>query len=202
MLNLSQAAILEKQKLQSDGVWLILLEVIIPGVEIINIVRNTEDITWGGVKWIAFPFELDDLKEDSKGGIPELTLRISNVTRALQNYLEQIGGGVGCSVVFRVVHSEHLDITTPEIMEEFTIQHVTVDQDWVVFTLGAGDPLMKRFPPRRFLRNFCPFKYRGVECGASSAFTTCNKTLSNCKERNNSPRFGGFPTVSQGGFYQ
>lgn len=202
MLDLSQAAILEKQKLQSDGVWLILLEIAIPSVETIYICRNTENITWDGVEWIAFPFELDDLKEDSKGGIPELTLRISNVTRALQNYLENIGGGVGSKVTFRVVHSEHLDILTPEIIEEFTIQHVTVDAEWAVFTLGAGDPLMKRFPPRRYLRNFCHFKYKGIECGATSSLTSCNKTLINCRERDNSVRFGGFPTVSQGGFYK
>lgn len=202
MLDLSQAAILEKQKLQSDGAWIILLEIAIPTVETIYICRNTEDITWDGRNWIAFPFELDDLKEDSKGGVPELTLRVSNVTRALQNYLEQIGGGVGSKVTFRVVHSEHLDILTPEIIEEFSIQHVTADKDWVVFTLGAGDPLMKRFPPRRFLRNFCPFKYKGIECGATSLLTTCNRTLTDCRTRNNSIRFGGFPTIAQGGFYR
>lgn len=202
MLDLSQAAILEKQKLQGDGAWLILLEIAIPTVETIYICRNTENVVWDSITWIAFPFELDDLKEDSKGGIPELTLRVSNVTRALQNYLEAIGGGVGSKVTFRVVHSNHLDILTPEIMEEFTIQHVTTDQEWVVFTLGAGDPIMKRFPPRRYLRNFCPFKYKGIECASTSVLTTCNKTLTNCRERNNSTRFGGFPTLSQNGFYK
>ena len=31
-----------------------------------------------------------------------------------------------------------------------------------------------------------------IECDATSPLTTCNRTLADCVERNNSERFGGF----------
>lgn len=206
MLTLSQAAIIEKNKIQSDNAWLILLEITIPPTEhevpiVLRLVRNTEDITWNSLLWTAFPFEIDPPKQSSSGELPNFTVRVSNVTRTIEGYLEQAGGGVGAQVRMMVIMSEHLDITTPELEEEFSVQSVSYDENWVSFVLTGAVNLFRRVPLRRFLKNFCPFQYKGPECKATSTFATCDKSFANCRARGNETRFGGEPGIPQGGLY-
>lgn len=207
MLTLSQAAILEKNKIASANVWLILLEITIPPTTtgqlptVLRLVRNTEDIVWNSQLWTAFPFELDPPKQSSNGELPNFTVRVSNITRTVEGYLEQAGGGVGSDVRIMVIMSEHLDIRTPELDEQFSVQSVSYDESWVSFTLTGAVNLFRRVPLRRFLKNFCPFQYKGPECKATSSFPDCNKSLSNCRARGNETRFGGEPAIPQGGIY-
>ncbi|GBG57772.1 hypothetical protein SPFL3102_01491 [Sporomusaceae bacterium FL31] len=207
-LPISAAAILEKNKLTSDGAWLVLLEVNVPDMETLFFVRNTDNIIWpavGGNQYIAFPFEMDDTSQDSKGEIPGLTVRVSNVTRSVQSYLEAAQGGVGATVTIRVVHSRHLDQVTPEVEEEFSVQDTAADDNWVYFNLGPAYPINARRPERRYMKNFCPYEYGDCECGISSevyrTFPSCGHTLTDCRIRNNSKRFGGEASIPQGGIY-
>ncbi len=200
-LNLSALAILEKNKLASDGAWLVLLEIRISASLIIRVVRNTEDIVWNGYTWVAFPFELGDVNEDSKGELPSVTLKVSNITRAVQGYIEQADGGIDMPVVLRVVHSRHLYATEPELEEIFSVQKVTSDNQWVTFTLGGDIPTLLRYPTRRILKNFCPYPYKGSECGYAGVMPACDHTLRSCREHGNSVRFGGEPSIPQGGLY-
>src|SRR5690554_6563563 len=115
MLDLSLAAKLEKNKISSTGVWLVLLEVIVsPEIEF-KICNNNEDIVWptGADTWVGFPVRLGMVTEDSRGELPQLTLQISNVTRTVQHYLEQSDGGVDSQVILRVVYSDHLSESVP-----------------------------------------------------------------------------------------
>ena len=201
MLDLSSAAIIEKNKLSSDGAWIILAEIYVaPGV-ILRLCRNTDDIEWNGETWVAFPFELEAPRQSGSGEVPNFTVKVSNVTRTVEGYIEQAGGGVGATVRLMVVMSNHLDITTPELDEEFSVQSTSYDEQWVTFTLTGAVNLFRRVPQRRFLKNFCPFQYKGPECKAVSALPDCNKSFSACKERNNERRFGGEPAIPQGGLY-
>lgn len=205
MLNLSQAAIIEKNQIASDNAWLILLEITIP-IEnssplVLRLVRNTESISWNGQSWTAFPFELDAPKQNSNGELPNFTIRVSNVTRTVEGYLEQAGGGVGANVRLMVVLSKHLDVTTPELDEEFSVQSVSYDESWVSFVLTGAVNLFRRVPLRRYLKSFCPYKYKGAECKSTSFYTTCDKSYAACKERGNTARFGGEPGIPQGGLY-
>lgn len=200
-LSLSTISIIEKNKLTFDGAWLVLLEIQIAKDLVIRIVRNTEDIVWNGYTWVAFPFELDEIKETSQGELPQIPIRVSNISRSVQQYIEQANGGVGAAVILRVVHSRHLDMPSADIEETFTVQHVSSDSMWVTFDLGGDMPTMLRFPFRRVLKDYCPFTYKGIECGASSYLENCNKTLGDCRERGNAARFGGEPSIPQGGLY-
>ena len=206
MLTLSQAAIIEKNKINSDNAWLLLLEITIPPTAaevpiVLRLVRNTEDITWNRLLWTAFPFELDPPKQSGSGELPNFTVRVSNVTRTVEGYLEQAGGGVGSQVRMMVVLSGHLDQATPELDEEFSVQSVSYDENWVSFTLTGAVNLFRRVPLRRFLKNFCPFQYKGPECKATSGYSSCNKSFADCKARGNETRFGGEPGIPQGGLY-
>jgi lambda family phage minor tail protein L len=199
MLTLSPAAILEKNKVSSTGVWLILLEIIVSPAITVRIVHNNENIDWGGHTWVAFPFQLGEISEDGKE-IPRLTLKVSNISGILQQYLEQTNGGTDSTVILRVVHSGHLDLGTAEIEETFAVQMVTTDAYWATFTLGGDFTLMRRLPLRRYLKDFCPYAFKDAECGYNGPETACSKTLVRCRELNNAARFGGEPALP-GGIY-
>ena len=205
MIPLSQVVIAEKNKLASDSAYIVLFEIALVGLEeIIRVCLNTESIFWNDFEWIPFPVELDDIDEGSKGEVPSLNLKISNVDRVIQGYMEKGRGGVGGTVVIRVVNSKHLDVSDLLFEEEFTITKATVDQMWATFTLGASYPMTARRPLWRHLSNHCPHEYGGPVCGVPpgvvAQYPTCNKSLVDCRIRANSPRFGGEPAIP-GGMY-
>lgn len=200
MLQLSTAAIMEKNKIAQDSVWITLLEVEIPNEDSLRICYNNEDITWNGRLWTAFPFVIDTVKQN-KTEIPQVPVKISNITRAIERYIEQYDGFIGYTVILRVVNSKYLDQIVPEIEETFVIQKTSSDAEWAKFELGGSLPLRMRFPFRRVLKDWCWYTYKGIECGAVSELADCPHTLSGCRERSNSVRFGGEPSMRLGGIY-
>lgn len=207
-LDLSSAAIVEKNALSSSGAWLILMKIVFPDTTIIRIVRNNEDITWptvGGNTWTAFPFELDDAREDGRGEHSVLTVRVGNVSRAIQAYMEADGanGGVGATVDVYVVHSDHLDLTTAEVNESFICTSAYADSEWASFDLSAPNQVYVIYPPRRFNKNFCNWSFQDAKCGYSGSTPAvgCIKTVAKCRFYGNARFFGGFPGIPEGGVY-
>lgn len=199
MLTLSAAAIIEKNKFMSDSVWLLLLEVQTPE-EYIYLVANNENIVWNNREWIAFPFIIDNIKYN-KDEVIEIPIKVSNVSRYIEYYVEYYNGLVGYKAILRVVNSNFLDYSIPELEETFVITSSSVDSQWCTFKLGLAFPLTKRFPVRRILKDYCEFQYKGVECDCSSSLPDCPKTLYGCFVRGNQHRFGGEPSMVIGGIY-
>ena len=197
------AAIAAANEINSDTAWIALLEVVFDEAEDdrIRVCRNNENIVWGGKTWVAFPFALSETKADDKGTLSNLTIDVDNTGRELDYYLNKYAGGSGCRVILRVVRSDDLSCTVPDVEEYFSVKATTVTESKVSFTLGNAYPAKSRRPYRRYMKNNCPFKYKGVMCGATSSLASCNHTLSDCRERGNSTRFGGFPGIPQGGLY-
>lgn len=201
-LTLSSAAVVSANKVASDGAWLVLLEIIIGGIdEHIYIVRNNEDIFWNKQIWQAFPFSLNDIKRDNKGTLNNLTIDVDNTSRDLEFYLGHGKGGTGARVILRCVRSDDLEASEPDFEEYFTVKSTTISESSVSFSLGNAYNTKSRRPWRRYLKNTCPFKYKGLRCGCSSSYSSCNHTLADCRVRGNSKRFGGFPGIPQGGLY-
>lgn len=204
MLNLSAGAIARKNNLAEDSCWLALLEIQIPGATL-YLTNNNENVTWNGQVWQPFPFDLDPLRENSGTEVPVATIRVSNVTRDVLYYLEQAGGEIDFPVIIRVVNSEVLGGTDPELELEYVCKRIQYDATWVSFTLAGSQHVARRTPERRYMKDACPYAYGLIECGVSSAtitaYPTCAKTLAQCRERSNSKRFGGEPGIPTGGFY-
>lgn len=87
MLSLSTAVIAEKNKVATASAFLVLLDIVLNdiGGTKFYLTNNNEDITFDGQLYTALPFELDIRKDTLKGEIPELVVRVSNVTRVLQS---------------------------------------------------------------------------------------------------------------------
>lgn len=210
-LTLSSTAITEKNKLSTTSKMLLCLKITVPGVvDPIRVVRDNQNLTWQGETWVAFPFELESLGGGVKGEVPQVVLRVSNVSRAMETYLHQYdtycktNGWSAIEVNIYVVNTAAVALNgscDPEVEHVFELKQPKADSKWATFTLGASNPFNMRFPRSRIMKNQCRYKdgFKGTRCGYSGAETSCNKTLARCRELGNSERFGGFPGVGYGG---
>jgi lambda family phage minor tail protein L len=212
-MSLSAVAYIEKNKVSSSKVWLVLLEITMPNDTTFRIVRNSENVTWpvtSGDLYTAFPFEMDEVG-DSKGEVPKLEICISNVTRILEPYLEAQDGLIDSIVKLYVVNSTHVTTpslgagvnnSNPELELEYEITECFADAQWVHFTLGAMNPFNKRFPRNKVWKNICPYKeFNGDRCQYAGAATSCDRSLATCRSLGNSMNFGGAPGVGSKGVY-
>ncbi len=198
-LPLSSIAIEEKNKLaNSDSVFLIAALIEIPGLaQDIRVIANTEDITWDGETWQAFPFDIDEIVDGDSGEVSRVDVRVSNVSREMETYLHQYDAyckangfePVLCTIY--VINSLNLASSTPECELKFKLIQPKTSSEWVTFTLGARNVFNIRYPKRRLIPS-CQWTFKGTECEYSGGETSCNKTFARCQELNNTIRFGGF----------
>ena len=199
MKSLPANLILEKNKLATTSAWLLLVEITLPSATVIRLARNNENVTFQSNTYTAFPFDIDSTKSSGQGEIPQVQLRVSNVTRLLQAYVEQYNGGVGFTVKITVVNSALLAENYAELQMTFDVLACQSDSQWITFTLGAPNPLRRRYPLYRAIANHCNWTYKGRECNYTGARATCKRTLADCQAHSNSARFGGRPGLSSPG---
>jgi phage-related protein len=203
-VTLSTSMFLEKNSTDSSDPFLILVKIVLTDDDAttIRIAYNNEDVEWDGYTWQAFAFEIDEMGETAKAEVPSVALRVDNTSRALQRYVEMCDdGGVGSEVTIYIVHSTHLDegyVCSPLV---YQCTGCKINHDWATFTLGAENPIHKRFPRGRVIGTYCRWRFKGDLCLYSGDETSCNKTLSRCRELDNSGRFGGFPGIASEGVY-
>ena len=101
MLTLSAIAKREKNKLSTGSAFIILLDIIL-GDDVARICYNTEDITWQGNLYQAFPFDIGDISENTDGSDPSVQLKVDNTSQVLQYRVEEANGANGTEVVLYV----------------------------------------------------------------------------------------------------
>ena len=95
------------------------LEINNKNLEVIRLVRNTEDISWQGQTWTRFPFSIETSEEDGKT-IPSLNIQISNCEGIIQAFIQK--------------EFENWNATTPftRIGQQYTqslVQHLHVQSE-------------------------------------------------------------------------
>ena len=205
METLSNTAKQEKNKLSTDSVFLIALDIRIPDVtEVIRIVNNNENIVWNGKTYQAFPFELKEFNEATSGEVSEFTLEVGNANNVIGTYIRQYdayvknNGFQAITVSLHVLNTNNLSSALSEITHETTLTKPTVSYQNVTFLLGGINAYNKTIH-RKMYKNNCAWNFKGVKCGYIGTATTCNKTLARCKQLSNQKRFGGFPTIGNRG---
>jgi lambda family phage minor tail protein L len=196
VLNLPLALRLEKNKLVSTAPWLVLLDLTLPDTSHIRLARNTDDVVFGGNTYSAFAFEVGEVQSGGDGRITGVNVRVANPARALQPYLEQYDGLIGCSVTLTVVHAGNLAADHSELALTWDVVAAAPAADWIDFTLGAVNPLRRRFPLLMAAPRSCPWIFKGAECGYAGAATACDRTLDDCSTLANTARFGGRPGIT------
>lgn len=211
MLNFSSDLIQYKNLLVDTGAWIILIEIPdaidpIANDSLIRICSNTQEIEWptGSTKskWSPFPFILDSFGENSKSEIPTTSLKICNIDRMLNSFLEENHGLLGRTVIIRIIHTKALNIVEGIPIYKFKIKSVSVNNQWVTLTIGADSLFSKQDPMYKMNRTFCRYKRRLDDnlCGYTKEnpghTQVCDGTLSKCRELGWVFRFGGFPGMN------
>jgi phage-related protein len=212
-ISLSSIAITEKNKLNSDSVFLVALKIDIPASPshtIVRIVNNSENITWLGETWVAFPFTINEISE-ATGEVPRVDIQVSNVSRVIDVYLAyydayiKANGYEPITVYIYVINTAVIannGNAAPEVEHIFELKQPKLDSKWATFTLGASNPYNRRFPQNRMFASHCRFRFKGTDgrCGYTGVTTNCNHSLTACRALNNSIRFGGAPGIGKSGF--
>lgn len=196
---LTAALTQEKNKLDSTGAFLPLITLEIDADTTLRLVPNSAPITFDGAIYTPFGCEIGELTQDAKGGLHDLTISVSNVTREIGAYVE-FTELRGARVTIQYVHSQNLADPQAVVLEEhYEIMSIQVKgSQFVTFTLGHDRIAQHPFPNGRFYRDNCRWIYKSVECGYSGGLATCSKTLegsNGCRAHANVPRFGGFPLL-------
>jgi phage-related protein len=191
---------LEKNRLYSNGAWLALLDITINNTYNVKVCNNNEDITYEGNVYYAFPFSMDVIAlEDSKGETNDITLKVSNLTGIIMNYIEMSEGAKNSTITIAYINSKHLD-EPAAFRETMKISSISYDDSWVELKLSANYITSFRIPMRTYKRDFCDYQFKGIECGYNGSETACNHSLKRCRELHNEIRYGGEPTIGSG-FY-
>ena len=210
-LNLSAVATQEKNKLGTGSVWLVMLELTIPGLtDTVRAVQNKFNVTWRGKTWVAFNYDLAEVTETTKGEVPRVDLRVSNVARAMESYLQEwdiwtkANGYQPILADIFVVNSKNLADANPSVEFNYQVKQPKADSQWLTLVLSADNPFNRRFPPNRIYKNTCPYRLKSDRCGYRGTAAKCGHTLANCRALGNTTsrgelRYGGCIGVGSGG---
>lgn len=199
--HLTVGSIIEKNKIASDELFLILIKVIVKNEEgaevaILTFAKNSENIVFGGESYQAANFDIDISVENNVE--PTVKLTAQDQTRTIMQYVEAYSGCVGSDVIMTVVNSAALD-GPAEIQETFKVISSSNNEYVVSFDLGVESAISKRYPNYRQFKDRCSWKYKGPRCKYAGAMNTCDYTLlgdNGCVAHNNVPNFGGFPGLN------
>ena len=196
MKSLSVNLIEEKNALHSKNPWVVLIDITLTdaGPTIIRVCNIKEGVTYGGNEYQKFNFQLGIVESDVSGQIPQVSLKVCNISRLLTNYLNSLDGGMGSTVRITVVNYAYLAEDYSELQMDFTVMGCQADANWVTWTLGMANPRNQRFPLYRYLANHCAWasNFKGAECGYSGAETECDGTFDTCINLGNTGRYCGF----------
>lgn len=189
--------------LGSGGAIVVALDIHVPSLPTIRLVRNTTNVTYLGNEYIAFPFDIGEISA-GKGETPQFQLKLDNTTRVMEQYVLQYDNylkqnGIDGNIITCTLYALNTNYLTEAILTEyFELTDFSTDSKQATFNLGTMSLFNKTYPPRKMYASFCTFKFKDARCGYTGLATECNKTLTNCRLLNNSPRYGGFVSMSSG----
>ena len=211
------ALISEKNRVQSEHPWIILLDVQIDAATWIYL-TNYDAIyeywkkyydDWTGARdeiifphssgssYEFFPFRVDVMKESSTGGLDSLQVVVDNSNRQMEAYLHSYDL-IGNEVIMRIVNLNYMESADNQILDYFKILSVTSGRV-VAFVLSHLGLINKRFG--RTISRSCTFRFKDSYCGYSGAGTSCKRILGDvstaetCRYYGNEERYGGFPNA-------
>ena len=182
--------------------WITLLEITMVDTTVYRFCNDNVDVTFESNVYTNFPFKMEPIKSGDSGSIPAVALKISNVTRFLQQELNDQDGAVGATVKTTLISLRYLTEDYSLLEYEFTVMGCTVTEEWIEWQLGMINPKNMAFPPDRILYDHCQYPYveDGTgECKNTVASGSCLRTYDACRNHSNQTNFGGWLGTEAGG---
>jgi hypothetical protein len=153
---------------------------------------------WDGHTWSRFAFESGDDKETAAGEDHSVSVQVSNVSGAIQGFLESSDNGMlGDTVIYRLVHAAS---TTPAVTGQFEVVDAVADHKWVTFTLGAENWFMNRFPAHVYSRDRCWYDPEMTSICRYVNSSVCDRKFATCVSLGQTLVCGCQPGIPGGSF--
>jgi lambda family phage minor tail protein L len=184
-------------------------------------------VVWQGNTYAPMPIEATGFDRRANGPFPRPRVQVSNVLGTLGQLIRDYDNLRGAKLLRRRTMARYLDAANfaagnagADPLAEFAPEVWMVDQctgrnrltvQWELRNPLDFDGVM--LPARQVQPNYCPWLYRGSDCGYAGAAVAkvddsatavlaedrCSKRLSGCKLRfpNQPLPFGGFPGVGR-----
>lgn len=189
----------------------------------------SKPIVWQGIEYAPWPIEATGFDQNGQGSLPRPTLKAANVNGIFSANIYAYNDLLNCSLIRKRTFSRFLDAANfPDGNPEADPNQALPDEIWFIdkkksenrytveFELASPFDLMGiQLPYRQVIKNSCPWRYRGPECGYTGPFMdknnnvtsiaqddTCPKLLQSCKARHGTYGdgtlpFGGFPGATR-----
>jgi len=177
----------------TDGAWIWLVEIKLPGYPTIRYARNPADIIYGGVTFPKGNFDpgLSSLSGD--GSVPRITLRVAQ-NSSLEDKINATEGGAGGKITLIRAHQDFLTVPIVELEQIVNILTSESDSDNINISCGIANPFQKKIPLRRYTSKICPYArpglFGGSECQYDGADSFCLGRYEDCIEKENEEHFG------------
>ena len=160
------------------------------------------DVVFDGQTYTSFPMSHELISENIQGSIDTVRVKIANVSRAIQAYIETYDAFRGKAIRIKTVWSNHLDDPTMYTLDEFYVDRVVSDENVTEFYLSSVFDVLNVFLPlRKYGRHFCFWAFKSTECGYVGIEAACSHTLQRCRQLENQARYGAFPSIPDSIYY-
>jgi len=180
----------------SGGAWLWLVEIKIPGYDVIRLARNPVNINYAAATYTKNNFNPGLAALTGDGSIPRTMLQVAqDADYTLEDKINATQGAGGGWIKLIRAHEDFLDKFIVELEQDMNILTAESDTEYVIFQLGIPDPLLKKIPLRRYSSKKCPWAlpslFKGEECQYAGVDVTCGGTFEDCCDKNNEAHWGG-----------
>ncbi len=179
----------------------------------------TGDLQTTATVYTGLPLTIGNFSTNAEGKVPSVTISIPNTDRVIESVIQTQDYLRSQEVYLLSTFSRFLPASSLDyryigeigdnnsvIKEKLYIAAVTSNENTVEFQCKPKFDLRNAQIPRRRFSKECCWDYLGSECDPngiidSDSYPTCDYTLESCRERGNSARFGGFPSIPQKSIY-
>ncbi len=195
MKNTDSSFIAQKNAQTNQPIWLFTLKNYDGASTNMYFTNWDVDITFNGITYTKFPIKIDFTSNNTQGQVDSLTLTLGNVSRLIQAYLETYDLR-GLAVDIQIVFADTISDGTAFLKDTYYIDSYIADAQNVVFTLSTVFNILGlQLPARKFMGNYCSWRFKGAECKYAGSTGSCNKTITACESMaggSNIINFGGF----------
>lgn len=143
---LNSATVASLMAAQTTDVFLVLLRIGVPDSSPMTyyyLADNTENITYAGQAYTAFPFSLQ-LPTDESGQITSAQVTIDNVTR---NFIDDVRNNTDAlKIDMYIVNASNSPVSLEASFTDFYLKQITYDEISISGTLSVEEYMTEPFP--------------------------------------------------------
>lgn len=192
----------EIAKLSPDGAVTWLVQVTLPGGEVLRFCRFARTVTFLGFDWQPFPFNEPNIRHDGNGELVTSRLSYADPSGFMADLIRRNNQLDDAPVILYKVLTSLLATPTDGsgrlnyLRYDFIVARVVTNRLGGELELGKKPVESQPVPAKLGTRGTCPWTYKGPDCAYAGGLATCDRSwdgANGCITHDNAVNFGGFP---------